>query len=68
MEHLATILQVLRENQFKVNTKKCGFGGQQIEYLDHVISIQGVAVDPEKVKSVVNWPTSGISWIGGLLL
>lgn len=28
-----------------------------MEYLGHIISQQGVAVDPAKVKSVVEWPT-----------
>jgi hypothetical protein len=28
-----------------------------IEYLGHVISQKGVAVDPSKVDSVTNWPT-----------
>lgn len=56
LRHLASVLHILRENQFKVNQKKCAFGRQQVEYLGHIISIHGVAADPQKVRSVVDWP------------
>ena len=56
MEHLKQVLKVLQDNQLVVNKKKCSFGERQVEYLGHVISGQGVAVDPEKVRSVINWP------------
>ena len=38
------------------NRKKCTFGQHQVEYLGHVISKAGVAVDPAKVSSVLQWP------------
>lgn len=53
MEHLMMVFQTFRENKFVVNRKKCAFGRQQVEYLGHVISNLGVAVDPQKLKSVV---------------
>lgn len=31
-------------------------GQIRVEYLGHVISYQGVAMDPAKVSSVLNWP------------
>lgn len=55
LQHLASVLQVLKVHQFVANRKKCSFGQRQIEYLGHLISHRGVAVDPNKVKSVVNW-------------
>ena len=39
------------ENWFK------WFGCAQIDYLGHIISGEGVAVDPEKVKCILAWPT-----------
>jgi hypothetical protein len=29
---------------------------EQIQYLGHVISEEGVAVDPEKIKEIMDWP------------
>ena len=56
MQHLRQILEVLQEKRFIANTKKCVFGDTQVEYLGHIISEKGVAVDLAKVKSVVDWP------------
>ena len=55
MQLLEKVLGVLRANMF-ANKEKCTFGQEIIEYLGHTISIQGVAVDPIKVSSVVEWP------------
>ena len=56
VRHLATILGVLNDHQFDANVKKCSFGQQEVAYLGHIISAQGVAVDPEKVQAMVAWP------------
>ncbi|MCH79343.1 hypothetical protein A2U01_0000091, partial [Trifolium medium] len=39
------------------NQGKCKFGCTQIDYLGHIISGQGVAVDPAKVQCIQDWPT-----------
>ncbi|CAJ2667675.1 unnamed protein product [Trifolium pratense] len=54
--HLEQVLAVLLENCFVANQKKCKFGGQHVDYLGHIISGKGVAVDPDKVKCVSEWP------------
>ena len=56
LENLSLVLQLLQQQAFVVNQKKCVFGSRQVVYLGHVISEQGVAVDPEKIRSVVEWP------------
>lgn len=55
--HLRMILSVLVEHCFVANQAKCRFGCAQIDYLGHIISGEGVAVDPEKVKCILAWPT-----------
>ena len=47
------MLGVLRANMLFANKEKCTFGQESIVYLGHIISIQGVAIDPVKVSSVV---------------
>ena len=50
-------LQVLREHQLYAKLTKCDFYRDRIQYLGHIISEEGISVDPEKIKSIINWPT-----------
>jgi hypothetical protein len=36
---------------------KCYFYQKQIHYLGHIISEQGITIDPEKIKDIRGWPT-----------
>jgi hypothetical protein len=56
-EHLRLVLQVLREHQLYAKFSKCDFFQKQIHYLGHVLSKEGVAVDPDKIRSIMEWPT-----------
>jgi hypothetical protein len=35
---------------------KCQFGCQEVDYLGHIISQQGVKADPGKIQTMVDWP------------
>lgn len=50
------VLEILSTNKLYAKMSKCKFGVLQIEYLGHLISQDGVSVDPAKIKSVVEWP------------
>jgi hypothetical protein len=54
-EQLRLVLQVLREHQLYPKYKKLYFFHRQIHYLGHEISEEGVAIDIEKVKSIMDW-------------
>ncbi|PNX87148.1 retrotransposon-related protein, partial [Trifolium pratense] len=54
-EHLRLVLQVLREKQLYANLGKCEFWLEEVKFLGHVISKEGIAVDPSKVEAVVAW-------------
>jgi hypothetical protein len=56
-EHLKLVLQVLREHQLYAKFSKCDFFQIQVHYLGHVIYEEGVVVDPDKIKSIMDWPT-----------
>ena len=56
-EHLRIALQVLRENQLYAKLSKCSFYQKQIQYLGHVISEEGISVDPSKIEAIKEWPT-----------
>jgi hypothetical protein len=50
--HLRMVLQVLREHQLYAKLSKCSFYQKQIHYLGHIISKDGIEVDPEKVAAI----------------
>jgi len=54
-EHLRLVLGVLREKQLYAKLSKCEFWMDEVQFLGHVISAQGIAVDPTKVEAVVKW-------------
>jgi hypothetical protein len=56
-EDLRFILQVLREHQLYAKFRKCDFFEKQVHYLGHVISKEGVVVDPVKINSIMEWIT-----------
>jgi hypothetical protein len=52
-EHLRLVLQVLREHQLYAKFSKCEFLQKQVHYLGHVISKEGVEVNPDKIISIM---------------
>ena len=52
-EHLRTILQTLRQKQLYAKFSKCEFWLDKVVFLGHVISAEGIYVDPQKIKAVV---------------
>jgi len=57
VEHLTAVFQRLQQHEFLLKQSKCSFGQQSLEYLGHIISGQGVATDPTKLKAIEAWPT-----------
>lgn len=54
-DHLRQVLQVLREKVLVANAAKCDFWLEEVKFLGHVISKEGIAVDPSKVEAVIAW-------------
>ena len=53
--HLRAILQTLREHRLFAKFNKCEFWLERVQFLGHVISGEGIQVDPTKVEVVVSW-------------
>ena len=47
------MLQTLRERQLYAKFSKCQFWLDRVTFLGHVISVEGVSVDPQKIEAVV---------------
>jgi hypothetical protein len=56
-EHLRVVLQQLRDHQLYAKFSKCEFWINEVPFLGHVISSEGIAVDPNKVRDVLDWET-----------
>ena len=56
-EHVEKVLQVLKDNEFYVRLRKCDFEKKELKFLGHIVSGDGVKVDPGKIEVVRNWPT-----------
>nr|KYP34967.1 Transposon Ty3-I Gag-Pol polyprotein [Cajanus cajan] len=54
-EHLRTVLEILKAKQLYAKLSKCEFWLGEVKFLGHVISAEGIAVDPAKVESVLQW-------------
>ena len=50
------MLQILEDNHLFAKRSKCEFGKGELEYLGHIISGEGVKVDPKKIQSILDWP------------
>ncbi|CAL9014110.1 unnamed protein product [Prunus brigantina] len=56
MKHLEIVLGTLRRRQLYAKFSKCQFWLDRISFLGHVISAEGIYVDPQKIEAVMNWP------------
>jgi hypothetical protein len=54
-QHLQIILQRLREHQLYAKFSNCALWLTEIPFLGHVISVEGIVVDPSKVQEVLQW-------------
>ena len=54
--HLRVILQTLREHQLYATFSKCEFWLDQVAFLGHVVSKDGIQVDPKKIEAIIEWP------------
>jgi hypothetical protein len=54
-KHLRIVLMHLREHQLYAKFSKCAFWLEEIQFLEHVLTAKGIAVDPSKVKDILEW-------------
>ena len=67
-EHLLTVLQILREHQLYAKFSKCQFWLDKVAFLGHVISAEGISVDPQKIEAIVNSkPPTNVSEVHSFL-
>src|ERR1041385_4705658 len=55
VENLHLILEKLREHKLYAKYSKCEFWLPGVTYLGHVISKDGIAVNPERIQAILDW-------------
>ena len=55
-QHLRIVLNTLAAHKLYAKFKKCDFWMEKVHFLGHVISKEGISVDPTKTVAVVDWP------------
>ena len=54
-EHLRTALQTIRDERLYAKFSKCEFWLKEVTFLGHIVSSEGIKVDPAKVEAVQGW-------------
>ncbi|KAA0056645.1 ty3-gypsy retrotransposon protein [Cucumis melo var. makuwa] len=57
-DFLDSFLRTLRSNKLYAKFSKCEFWLKKVTFLGHVVSSEGVPVNPAKIEVVTNWPRS----------
>lgn len=57
VRHVQQVLDKLKENKLLAKPSKCDFFTQKVEYLGHIITPDGIQVDPTKVDAIMQWET-----------
>ncbi|CAI5470588.1 unnamed protein product [Closterium sp. Yama58-4] len=55
VEHLRKVFEILRKNKFYVKLSKSDFALKKVQFLRHMVSAEGVHVDPRKIEAVKKW-------------
>jgi hypothetical protein len=55
VQHLWIVLMRLRQHQLYAKFSRCVFWLKEIQFLGHVLSAKGIAVDTSKVKDILEW-------------
>ena len=53
--HLQEVLETLRKEKLYAKLSKCEFWLTEVSFLGHIVSKEGIQVDPKKIEVVVEW-------------
>ncbi|XP_035845916.1 uncharacterized mitochondrial protein AtMg00860-like [Helianthus annuus] len=55
-DHLRTVLGTLHQEKLYAKFSKCEFWLEQVAFLGHIVSAEGITMDPSKVEAITKWP------------
>lgn len=56
LKHLELLFKRFRENGLTLNFNKCKFFKKEIKFLGHIISNEGIRIDPDKIQTIKDFP------------
>jgi hypothetical protein len=56
LRHIRRVLEKLRKHQLFARYLKCDWAMMKVDFLGHIVSKEGISVDPSKIESVKDWP------------
>jgi hypothetical protein len=56
LKHVAIVLKILQVNSLTAKLTKCDFFAPSVEFLGHVVSADGISMEPSKTKAINDWP------------
>jgi hypothetical protein len=52
LAHVNQVLHLISKHQLFLKQSKCAFGASKVEHLGHIVSKDGVHIDPKKIESI----------------
>ncbi len=56
VKHIREVLKRLRENHLFARPEKCYFFVTTVTYVGIVITLEGISMEPAKIKDIIEWP------------
>ena len=56
VQRVRQVLEKLKERDLKVKLEKCKFHKPELDFLGFIVGRNGLRLDPNKVKSILEWP------------
>ncbi|XP_066433995.1 uncharacterized protein [Eleutherodactylus coqui] len=54
--HIRVVLKHFQKNNLYIKLEKCKFEKTQMQFLEYIISPNGLSMDPNKIKAILDWP------------
>ena len=54
-QHLRIVLETLQSHKLYAKFSKCEFWLSEVAFLGHIISSEGLSVDPSKIEAIMSW-------------
>lgn len=55
-QHVEAVLKLLSDHNLYAKRSKCEFGRGRVEFLGHIVTQDGICVDPRKIHAIASWP------------